>query len=225
MRNHVLSALLLCSIPICSATPETVHEKPALLPLCAAFEQFMESLVGLFKKDTLVEGMESIEETTAHLLETAFSIMGGNVHPQLYKEKTKLAPLIAHELLIHTLEPVVAAYAHTLKTTRAARPAQSYDTDEDNQRKIVSLFAGIVKHFFNIAQDPENRENVLPNLMEMAAGIVEIGGEVIRSSALTLHASLEEINAYVNQLDLHTKEAMLSIVQQKAQDMQSTPKT
>ncbi len=222
MRNHVLSALLLCSTSLYSAESVQQPEKTTPLSLCASFERFLENFVGLFKKDTIVEGMESLEEMTTNLLETALSIMGGNVDPRLYKDGTRR--LQFHDGQLEEMTALLVQHAQAVSITRKAPIAPKANDDEENQAKILSLFAGIVKNFFNIAQDPENKDNVLPNLMGMAAGIVEIGGEVIRSGDLTLNASTPEINAYVMRLDNATKQAMLNIVIQKAEELWGKPR-
>ncbi len=223
MRNHVLSALLLCSTSVNAVESVQQHDKPTPLPLCASFERFMESFVGLFKKDTLVEGMESIEEMTTNLLQSAFSIMGGNVEPALYKDgRTHLK--FRDERIEQELATLLVQHAHAISITRKAPSSPKADSDEENQAKILTLFAGIVKNFFNIAQDPENRDNVLPNLMGMATGIVEIGSEVIRCGDLTANADLQAINAFVVRLDNAIKQDMLNIVIQKKEELWSMPR-
>jgi hypothetical protein len=217
MRNHVLCALLLCSISLQAAEPAQPQEKTPPLSLCASFERFMAAFVELFKKETLVEGMESIEEMTANLLKTAFSIMGGNVEPALYKDNTR--QLQFRDEQFEEMATLLVQHAQTISITRKTPSTQKPDSDDENQRKILTLFAGIVKNFFNIAQDPENRDNVLPNLMGMAAGIVEIGSEVIRSGDLAQDADAEMITAYVKRLDNATKQAMLNIILRKTEEL------
>ena len=181
----------------------------------------MESFVGLFKKDTVVEGMEGIEEMTTNLLQTALSIMVGNVEPQLYKERTKQVTFRDTQLR-DELAASLVEHARSMGITRkGSLPQQGQqDDEEENQAKILTIFAGIVKNFFNIAQDPENRDNVIPNLMGMATGIVEIGSEVIRRGHLSIDANIQEISSYVAHLDNALKQDMLSIVLQKTEELQ-----
>jgi len=214
--------LLLCSTSLYATESEQQPEKTTPLSLCASFERFIENFVGLFKKDSFVEGMESLEEMTTNLLKTAFGIMGSKIKPPLYNDESKRVSFHDEQLEDH-LANVIAHHAQTIAITRKAPIASKKDDEEENQAKILSLFAGIVKNFFTIVQDPENKDNVLPNLMNMAAGIVEIGGEVIRNGNLRLDATEQEINAYVTQLDNATKQAMLNIIKQKADELWGKP--
>ncbi len=221
MRNHVLCALLLCSTSMNATESVQQKEETSSLSICASFERFMESFVGLFKKDTLVEGIEGIEEMTANLLQTAFGIMGGNVEPQLYKDGT-IHLKFRDEKITQEMAALLVQYAQSVSVMRKAPSTQKADDRDENQAKILTLFAGIVKNFFNIAQDPENGDNVIPNLMGMATGIVEIGSEVIRRGNLTQDAGIQTINAYVLRLDNKIKQNMLHIVLQKTKTMRNT---
>ena len=222
MRNHVLSALLLCSTSLYAVQPVPPEKEITPLSISASFRRFMNAFVELFKKETFVEGMESIEEMTANLLKTAFSIMSGNVEPALYKERVR--SLQNNNEQLKEMAAVLMQHAQTVSIIRKAPSSSNPDADDENQRKILTLFAGIVKNFFNIAQDPENRDNVLPNLMGMAAGIVEIGSEVIRNGDLTKDADIEMIRAYVTHLDNATKEAMLNIVIRETEELWRLPR-
>lgn len=184
MRNHVLCALLLSHISLGAAEPVPPREKATPIPLCDSFEQFLKAFVDLFKKETLKEGIEEIEQMTKHLLQTAFGIMNGK------------------------------------STIRRKAPTQKPADQEENAKKILILFAGILKNFLNIVQNPENKDNVVPNLMGMAEGMVEIGSEVMKRSTLTADADMQLISTYVEQqLNLEIKQAMLAIATQKAEEL------
>lgn len=220
MRNHVLSALLLCSSFLYATEGTQQQATVSPLPLCAPFERFLEAFVGLFKPKPQVAGLENIEKATTNLLRLALSIMSGHIEPQKPKDSTRLI----YEDPYNQYADLIAHYARSIAPTYKRAPAAKKDDDDkENQRKILSLFANIVKHFLNITQDPENRDNVVPNLMGMATGIVAIGSEVIRSGGLALDATSDDIDAYVARLDINTKQAMLRIVQQKAEELWSNP--
>lgn len=220
MRNHVLSALLLCNYAVCATETKQQQATVSPLPLCAPFERFLKAFVGLFKQTSHVAGLEKIEEATTNLLKLALSIMSGYIEPQKPKDGTRCF----HDTSYNQYADLVIKHAHGIAPICRRAHAAKKDDDEENQRKILSLFANIVKHFLNIAQDPENRENVVPNLMGMATGIVAIGNEVIRSGNLAADATSEDIEAYVAHLDTTTKQAMIRIVQQKVDELWSNPR-
>jgi len=71
--------------------------------------------------------------------------------------------------------------------------------DAKEEELLLNHFTGIVDNFFNIIQDPDNREVVAANIANMIGGMDSIV-ETIKSNPLNSHATQKEITRFVEKL-------------------------
>ena len=79
--------------------------------------------------------------------------------------------------------------------------ALSVTQNEDSKevQVLLSHFAGIVSNFFNIIQDSDNPEIVVPSIANLIGGMVNFV-EAIKNDQLNAHSTQKEITRFVEKL-------------------------
>ena len=234
MKAYTLITIALCStISLCAETmqPETTTlksttnetsaiDQPAKPSVYDSFHSLIRSLTSLVASQSIYlhYGVKVVEETITNIIKTSFQLIktgaaklsihkDGKVHVDLVNPdiQEEMMAIIAQQ----TTRVVIAQYP-------SDKQKQNANDEEDDQ--VLTKFAGIVGHFFNILQAPNNPQNVAPNLLGMLHGIVEIGKEVMTRSNLNIDSDEHEIAQYVAQLDDTLKENMFNVVVTQSQE-------
>ncbi len=194
----------------------TVLSEDSTSSIYSSFSNFTRTFVALFSNEKIQNSIESIETMLTNLIHSSFDIIKSKkTRSMLCKDGSMRVEFIDEndqEVFIELL--VRESKELTLKKTNNA---QQKNNGDDNQVIILGHFARIAQNFFNIVQAPENREIVIPNLLGMFAGIVNIGSEVIKRSNLHVDADLHDIQAYVEQLNTELKNDIFSILTQQTE--------
>ena len=109
-------------------------------------------------------------------------------------------------------------YSKEVPQSTSSKPEQVYD---EITQVVISNFANIVNCFFNIVQDPNNPQNIGENATNILGGIVNIALTAAKNGELSLDASQDEIDAFIQKLEheLRTKlvKLMLKLKLEKQQ--------
>ncbi len=194
--------------------PQPTAQQEKIKQIRCPFQRFVRKMIKL-SNDKIKPCLKTVEKMLASLLQTVYHLT-----PTIYK------PITKHEMrddyvnnLVDSITPeimremthIVIEEARNVHVTRQPSQPQSQKPDEQTQKILIS-FAGVAQHFFKILQDPENADNVAPNLIGMLAGMVNIGTEAMQRGAFDVDADLQDLKAYAEQLDDEIKYAMLFII-------------
>jgi hypothetical protein len=108
---------------------------------------------------------------------------------------------------IDGIQPIPESGTTTKKTLLSTSGQQDQTT-----QVVLTNFAVIASHFINILRDPENSENVTPNLIGMLGGIVTIGTEVVKRGQFD--ANEQEISEFIHQLDPNFTQDLVDTIQE-----------
>lgn len=187
----------------------SVHKpKPAAKPnIVKSFCKFLRIFISLLNNERIQSNLKAIEQLLTGIMQTAYLAIQNSPSPAFLAKRNSfdseraLGPEIMQEL-----EPIIRQESRQLTITRKAQKP-----DEQTQ-EILKHFSNVVQNFFNIVQDPENKEVVVPNLVGMLSSIVNIGAEAMKKNGPPLNAELEEIEQYVQSLDPELKKSILHII-------------
>lgn len=204
------------NLPLVTQTqhPEISAMHPSLF---ASFTNFARIFFAIITNKQFQRSFIALEELIQSLVNITFMITQNKsitytTHKNGFLHIEQIEPATQKQL-----EDIITQQAR-LYITRGTplRPtqAQIMQKEEDTQIKIIlGYFAGIVNSFFTIVQDPENRSNVAPQLVNMLSGIINIGTEVMKRNALPHHPTPQDIAYCASQVDAKTKRSMLAMLQ------------
>lgn len=173
-----------------------------------SFFHLVKVFIALITNEQVVTRVKAIEELIASLIQTALHISN---YSATSGTSLQIAQNVASDDTIkRAMIFAIVENSQMLRFEPALRAASPRVPDETTQ-KVISHFSVIVQSFFNIVQDPENSENVTPNLVNMLANIVTIGKEVIKRSAFTTDTARQEIIMFVaSGIDARFKQDLLT---------------
>lgn len=199
-----------------------IHEKPSDLQnspsLFASFTDFVRIFFAIITNEQVLKSVRMIDNLLQSLIRITFSIIQSNSIKYITHKDGLFHIEHIDPQIQQSLEAIITEQTNLYITRGKTRPTQAqklqYDEDDEQTKIILGHFACIVNNFFNIVQDPENRNVVTPNLLGMFTGIMNIGAEVMKRNALTLHATSDDIALWASQCNVETKRAMLALMLQ-----------
>ena len=170
-----------------------------------AFTQFVRIFIALIRNPEIKDNLQTIENLLIALLQTAHQVAQASNPAQ-----TRSLSNDHNDALITELSHALVSESESLEMQRACTH-QKHSGMDDQTKAILLNFAAVVQNFFNILQDPENKDNVAPNIMGMVAGMMNIG----TIAATKSHGALSdesEIISYAQSLDAETKQTMRRMI-------------
>jgi len=137
-------------------------------------------------------------------------------------------PVFIQEALFTPLEIEEVSYCvvHRKKNPdvkQENQPAQSKPLFEDESTQVVlSNFAHVVSHFFNIVANPHNPENVCDSVKEMLCGMVNIAKEAVKNGDIDLNdddIDEEQLLRYARALSIKLEEPVTRFVLNKSAEL------
>ncbi len=160
-------------------------------------------------------GVKLVEETMTKAIQTAFQLMQTGADTLTIHKDGKLHVDIDLDVQEEMME-IIARQTTRVVVAQYSSDKQKQNAEEEEDQ-VLSKFAGIVGHFMQLIQRPNDPTNVVPNLLGMVGGIIEIGKEVLKRSNLNLYSEEQDIVQYVAQLDDTFKNNMLNIATTQSQ--------
>lgn len=189
------------------------------ISLLNAFQRFVRIFLILLNNQKMQSTAKTIEVMLVNLVQIALQTIKVNNAAQQSNQQE-----IAHQILqtdpalknafIITISRGASTYSPMLSckdTSRCCCEKQSKQTDKTTQ-VVLQNFALIARYFINILHDPEDSDNVTPNLIGMLEGIVNIGTEVVRSGTFGIDTSEQEITDYVHAMNPAAKEELMRVI-------------
>ncbi len=162
------------------------------------FYRFVQIFIALLSNEKVVNGITAIEKMIESLIQTAYqAIYFNQISPQAPQEEITKRLLLMDPRLQGAMVRAIITHAQHYTVSGIRKPAKPRDNDDETTQKVLIGFGGIVQNFLAIVQDPENPENVTPNLVNMLANIIGIGVEVTKRTALPWDADNNTIAQYV----------------------------
>lgn len=204
--DHAITHQIPTEVDPAEATiqPEQKPTKPKPKNAAAAFTRFVRLLVALLRNPEVKENLILIEHLIVAIVQTAQQISQATGPSQMPTRSN-----IEHEELIAAWMNAIVSESKTLRINRACTHNKQSGMDPET-KAILMNFAAIVQSFFNILQDPENNENVAPNIMGMVGGMGNII-TIATAKGISLNTQ-EEINSFAHELDTEAKRSMHRII-------------
>lgn len=217
-----------------SETTEESHPTPSLEPitqleqatpqeakqnLFAFFQRFIRTFLILLNNPQMNNSIKTMEQMIVNLVQTAMQVIKDsklkpNSTPQDMGKKLLETDPDLQKALMKALQKGATEFIQTREYSEFHSPNcnchKPKDAPDRTTQIVLGNFARIASHFINILQDPNNSENVTPNLVGMLSGMVNIGIEVIRSGKFDEEANEHTISDYVKELDYEIKEQLMA---------------
>lgn len=191
------------------------------------FYRFVQVFIALLSNEKVVNGITAIEKMIESLIQTAYqAIYFNQISPQAPQEEITKRLLLMDPRLQGAMVRTIITHAQHYTVSGKRKPSRPRDDDDETTQRVLIGFGGIVQNFLAIVQDPENPENVTPNLINMLANIIGIGVEVTKRPALPWNADNNTIAQYVIAgISPQLKYDMLATLPMtlKRTDIESTP--
>ena len=205
-RMFLFFAVLLSTMAFSAQGPS----KPRPATISGSFYRFLRVFITLLNNQKIQNNIKTLETLLTTLMQTAYQIIQSS-KPALGITRNCRDEMALDPQLVQEMEAVIAQESKQI-IIKKNQPIEANKRLDDPTKIILANFAGIVASFFNILQDPENKEVVAPNLINMVAGMVNIGAEAMKKDGPPLKAHYDELDRYVQNMDEDLKKEMLRII-------------
>lgn len=184
-----------------------------------AFQRFVRIFLILLNNQKMQSTAKTIEVMLINLVQMALqTIKISNITQQSNQQEIaqqilQTDPALKNAFIL-TISRGSSTYNPMLScknTSRCCCEKKPTQIDKTTQA-VLKNFALIANYFINILHDPEDSDNVTPNLIGMFEGIVNIGTEVIRSGTLGIDINEQEIADYVHAMNPAAKEELMRVM-------------
>ena len=230
MRKHYLFALALCtSCALFAQEPEATAQaapssseqstaspspagtqakpKPKQKPnAMQVFTKVVRILITLLRDPQVKENLKLIEKLIVAIIQTA-----QQVSQHANATTSTRSRLMDEDDLIAQLAESITSDSE-LQNMHRACTHQKHPGMDPATKEILLHFSAIVQYFFNILQNPENRNNVSANVIGMVTGIVSIGNIATADTSVSDASDTKELQKYAQSIDETTKRSMHQIL-------------
>ncbi len=108
---------------------------------------------------------------------------------------------------------LITKKAQSSATMSVEQATADFSKEEDREQQIVlANFAQIVQGFFNIVQDPEDKQKIAQNLTHMLGNMINIALQATKSEKLSENTNERAIITYINNINDNTKTKMIHMI-------------
>ena len=197
-------------------TAQSAHSKELL----TSFSKFMERFINLFSVQNLKDGIQKVDNMMISLVKTGNQFLNkvgqnisGVIHP---KNDRSLDIEMFDQETWNQLIMITQIKVNELIITRKNCPKHNNykESDREDVKQILGSFAGVMQNFFNIVQDPENRGNIIKNLVGMFPNIAQAAKIIMKDDEVSPSSVKKEIILKrVAEIDVAIKEEILGLFQ------------
>ena len=178
------------------------------------FHRFIRILITVLTNQQIIAQISSLKQLIVSIVQTAI-ILIQNHQVNIYMNPDEILRSIEQldDDTKNQLSAIVVKKAHRFRIKKD----MVFKNHDVNTQIVLANFANIVANFFQIVQDPENKEVVVPNLVGMLAGIVSIGAQVITQKQIPLNADNASIEEIIDGIDDKTIHELAQVIHRSIQ--------
>lgn len=178
------------------------------------FHRFIRILITILTNQQIITQISTLKQLIVTIVQTALILIQNNqVNIHMNPDEIIRSIEQLDDDTKNQLSDIVVKKAHRFRIKKDI----VLKKHDENTQIALAHFANIVANFFQIVQDPESKDVVVPNLVGMLASIVNIGAQVITQEQIPLNADNKTIEEIINKIDEKTIHELAQVIHRSVQ--------